>query len=200
MGIHGKKPGWNVAALVLTGLLTVSCSTMGSSGSLQAPPPASGHDSFARTGLTGEWDLSDGDLEFTVILDCRGTGRYEWQDGQIVTMVVRGHYWSGVWSQPGNDREGGFALVLSDDHTKAEGRWWYTRIGDQLMAPSEGGGAFNLARPPSPLYQTIGETDHPESGTGPRLSAHEPDAGTRPSNTHCSDIAAQPDPNAAPLP
>jgi hypothetical protein len=157
-----------MVALALTGWLTAGCATAGPSPDLQSSPPA-GHESFAETGLTGEWDISDGDLEFSVVLDCRGTGRYEWQDGRIATMVVRGPYWSGVWQQPGNDREGGFALVLSEDQTKAEGRWWYTRIGDQPMAPSEGGGTFYLTRPPG----------------SDQAAAH--------TDTHCAGFASRPD-------
>lgn len=130
--------------MVLAGILTAGCSTVALR---EAPRSASPVPQFAILGLSGEWEISDGDLGGSVTLDCQGTGHYEWQQGTVVTTGVQGRYWSGTWHQTGNDREGGFEVVLSDDRTKAEGRWWYSRIGEEHYTPSERGGPFDLKRP-----------------------------------------------------
>ncbi len=130
--------------LALTGVLAAGCSTpmfqRGPANDTPSPP-------FETSGLAGEWEVSDGAIEKTVVLDCQGTGQYGWQGGTVVTTVVRGNYWAGIWNQPGNDREGGFEVNLSDDHSKAEGRWWYSRIGEKRFVPGEQGDTFSMTRP-----------------------------------------------------
>jgi hypothetical protein len=130
--------------VVLSGLLTAGCSAPLLHGDQQSAPPSQ---QSAAPGLAGEWELSDGNIEGTLSLDCQGMGRYDWQDGRVVTTIVRDHYWAGTWHQAGNDREGGFEVLLSDDRTRAEGHWWYSRIGDERFVPGERGGAFRLTRP-----------------------------------------------------
>src|SRR5574341_190669 len=101
---------------------------------------------FLATGLAGTWQVSDGSFAQTVVLDCEGTGRYAWQYGKVVTTKVEGDYWVGTWHQSGNDREGGFAVHVSDDRAKAEGHWWYSRIGEKHFRPGEEGDTLTLTR------------------------------------------------------
>ena len=125
-------------------LLAAGCST---SVSQTVRPDLGPSQQFSTTGLAGEWEVSDGAMEKTIRIDCTGTGRYGWQDGKVVTTTVQGNYWAGTWDQSGNDREGGFEVQLSADRAKAEGRWWYSRIGDQYFKPGERGDTFTLMRP-----------------------------------------------------
>ena len=54
---------------------------------------------------------------------------------------------------PGNDREGGFEVLLSEDGTQAKGVWWYLRVGTQKnIPPREHGGTYTwkrLTQPPT---------------------------------------------------
>ena len=125
-------------------LLAAGCTT---SAPQQARPDLGPSQPFATTGLSGEWEVSDGSLEKTITIDCTGTGHYGWQDGRVITTTVAGNYWAGTWIQSGNDREGGFEVQLSDDRSKAEGRWWYSRIGGQHFTAGERGDTFTLMRP-----------------------------------------------------
>ncbi|HKW86786.1 MAG TPA: hypothetical protein VJM82_06930, partial [Nitrospiraceae bacterium] len=58
-----------------------------------------------------------------------------------------------TWRQTGNDREGGFEVLLSEDGTDAKGIWWYTRVGDRNnIPPREHGGTYvwkRLTPPPT---------------------------------------------------
>jgi hypothetical protein len=128
---------------VAAAVLTTGCSAAPTKQTQSWPPPQP----FEQTGLAGEWDVSDGSLEKTVVLDCHGSGRYDWQDGMVVTTDVRDGYWAGTWHQAGNDREGGFEVLLSPDRRLAEGHWWYSRIGDVYFARGERGGSFSMSRP-----------------------------------------------------
>jgi hypothetical protein len=99
--------------------------------------------------LSGEWEFEEEDFVQRFTLDEQGNGRYAWQDGRIATTSVVDGRWLGQWSQEGNDREGGFDVRLSEDGTQADGTWWYTRIGRNVIAPHTQGGSFRLKRVPS---------------------------------------------------
>jgi hypothetical protein len=96
--------------------------------------------------LRGEWEFQDEGAAQRVALDEKGNGSYTWQNGHIVTTSVSGGRWEGIWYQEGNDREGGFEVLLSDDGGEAEGTWWYTRIGTRNIPPREQGGSFRFKR------------------------------------------------------
>ena len=92
--------------------------------------------------LSGKWKVAETDRAYDATLDEGGNGTYTWQGGQIKTTRVEGRTWEGTWRQPGNDREGGFELLLSDDQTQAQGSWWYTRVDSRKVPPREWGGAY----------------------------------------------------------
>lgn len=94
--------------------------------------------------LAGEWEYEDG-AAVTLQLDEQGNGTYPYKDGRFETILLDGQTWMGRWSQKENDREGGFAVKLSDDHTEGEGTWWYVRIGTD-RAPTQKGGTFRLSK------------------------------------------------------
>ncbi|MDF0642712.1 MAG: hypothetical protein P0111_01670 [Nitrospira sp.] len=112
----------------------------------QVPEPASApSDSFEDRGvLAGEWEYEEGAV-VTLRLDEQGNGTYAWKDGRFTTMALNGRIWEGLWSQRENDREGGFQVEFSSDFSEGEGRWWYTRIG-QDHSPSQKGGTFHVTR------------------------------------------------------
>src|SRR5436309_396198 len=93
--------------------------------------------------LSGEWEVQEEDKSYKAALDHRGNGLYSWQSGRIVTVVIAGQKWQGTWQQSGNDREGGFELVLSEDGSQARGVWWYTRVGEKNhIPPRQWGGSY----------------------------------------------------------
>jgi hypothetical protein len=93
--------------------------------------------------LTGEWEIQEEDKSYTANLDRDGNGPYSWQGGHITTLGIVDRKWNGTWQQPGNDREGGFDLLLSEDGTEAKGVWWYTRVGDRKnIPPRQWGGSY----------------------------------------------------------
>jgi len=93
--------------------------------------------------LSGEWEVQEEDKSYKATLDRHGNGVYSWQSGRIVTAVIAGQKWQGTWHQSGNDREGGFELVLSEDGSQARGVWWYTRVGKKNgIPPREWGGSY----------------------------------------------------------
>jgi len=94
--------------------------------------------------LAGEWEYEDGAVVM-LTLDERGRGTYAWKDGRFDTTELTGRIWQGLWSQRENDREGGFSVEFSPDFSEGEGRWWYTRIGED-RSPSQKGGTFHLTR------------------------------------------------------
>lgn len=104
--------------------------------------------------LSGEWEIQEEDKSYRATLDSRGNGTYTHQEGKIVTTGVSDRLWGGIWSQKGNDREGGFEVLLSEDFTKAQGVWWYTRVGNMRnIPPRQQGGTYIFTRltplPPS---------------------------------------------------
>jgi hypothetical protein len=106
--------------------------------------------------LSGEWDILEveDDKRYKATLDKAGNGPYTQHGGRFVTTKYADRLWQGTWQQPGNDREGEFELLLSEDGTQAKGVWWYSRVGDKKnIPPREHGGTYQWKRltpiPPS---------------------------------------------------
>jgi hypothetical protein len=95
--------------------------------------------------LEGVWEYEEGGVAVNLKLDEQGNGTYPWKNGEFLTRALSDRIWTGTWRQPGNDREGGFEVKLSDDYSEGEGRWWYTRIADDT-APDQPGGTFHLTK------------------------------------------------------
>ncbi len=107
-----------------------------------------------RIDLSGEWAITEieEDKRYVATLNALGHGPYTWQGGQIVTTDYHDRRWQGTWKQPGNDREGGFEVVLSEDGRQAKGIWWYVRVGTRdHIPPRQHGGSYLWKRlvPPS---------------------------------------------------
>jgi hypothetical protein len=96
--------------------------------------------------LSGQWEIEEEERTYVATLDATGNGAYTWQNGQITTTSFVDGRWQGSWTQTGNDREGGFDIVLSADGSRAEGKWWYVRVGQQKIPPGEWGGPFTWKR------------------------------------------------------
>ncbi|MBH0177468.1 MAG: hypothetical protein HP491_06295 [Nitrospira sp.] len=94
--------------------------------------------------LAGEWEYEDG-AAITLRLDEQGNGTYAYKDGRFETTQFAGHTWAGKWYQKENDREGGFSVTLSKDHSEGQGTWWYARIGAD-HTPTQKGGTFHLSK------------------------------------------------------
>lgn len=93
--------------------------------------------------LEGVWDVHEEDRSYRATLDENGDGTYTWQNGRIMTTHYADRRWLGSWHQSGNDREGGFELTMSSDGSRAEGRWWYTRVGRRRnIPPGDWGGSY----------------------------------------------------------
>ncbi len=107
--------------------------------------------------LSGEWDILEveDDKSYRAILDKTGNGPYTQHGGRFVTTKYADRLWQGTWQQSGNDREGGFELLLSEDGTQAKGVWWYSRVGTQKnIPPREHGGTYVWKRvTPPPTAQ-----------------------------------------------
>ncbi len=99
--------------------------------------------------LSGEWEVlevEDG-KRYKATLDKDGNGPYSQQGGQFTTTKYADRLWQGTWQQSGNDREGGFEILLAEDGTRAKGRWWYSRVGSQKnIPPREYGGTYQWKR------------------------------------------------------
>ena len=93
--------------------------------------------------LAGLWEYADQSGSNTITLNEEGNGHYEWEGGWFETHELKEGVWKGIWVQTGNDREGGFELKWLADSPVAQGRWWYTRIG-QDHSPLEPGGTFTM--------------------------------------------------------
>ena len=125
---------------ILSAALSASCT------SVRGPAPASAPPIMDQIDLSGEWEFQDEGTAQRIALDEKGNGSYRWQNGHIVTTSVSSGRWEGNWYQKGNDREGGFEVLLSGDGGEASGTWWYTRIGTRNIPPREQGGSFRLKR------------------------------------------------------
>jgi hypothetical protein len=96
-----------------------------------------------RPDLSGQWEIQEEDKSYTATLDREGNGTYSWQGGRISTVGLSERRWEGTWHQSGNDREGGFEVLLSEDGREAKGVWWYTRVGDRRnIPPRQWGGSY----------------------------------------------------------
>lgn len=99
--------------------------------------------------LSGEWDILEveDDKRYRATLDRHGNGPYTNHGGRFTTTTITDRLWQGTWFQPGNDREGGFELMLSEDGAEAKGIWWYTRVGSQRnIPPREHGGTYQWTK------------------------------------------------------
>ncbi len=95
--------------------------------------------------LSGEWEVVEveDNKTYRATLDRNGNGPYTWQGGRFATTGFNDRRWRGTWSQTGNDREGGFDLLLTEDGLEAKGVWWYTRVGDRKnIPPRQWGGSY----------------------------------------------------------
>jgi ketosteroid isomerase-like protein len=109
---------------------------------------ASGNDHPAPD-LSGEWEILEveDDKRYRATLDKAGNGPYTQHGGRFATTQFSNRLWQGTWQQPGNDREGGFELLLSEDGKEAKGVWWYTRVGTHKnIPPREHGGTYQWKR------------------------------------------------------
>ena len=110
------------------------------------PPAPDTSPPLDRSNLGGEWEWRDDATIQRIVLDKNGNGTYPWQNGRIVTTSVADGRWEGIWSQEGNDREGGFEVLLTPNGSDAEGTWWYTRIGTRTIPAREQGARFQMRR------------------------------------------------------
>ena len=144
--VHLRK--WKtVGVFLLLQLVFFGCRT-------NPPEPqvhATGQDlppsSIKKSDLVGTWEYRDENGAYCLTLNREGQGGYEWQGGRLLTTKLDNGRWQGKWYQTQNDREGEFDLRLSSSGKQAEGRWWYTRIGDNY-SPNQSGGRFSLAQMP----------------------------------------------------
>lgn len=107
------------------------------------------NNSSASTDLSGEWEILEveDDKRYTATLDKAGNGPYTQHGGRFVTTKFSDRLWQGTWQQPGNDREGGFEILLSEDGREAKGVWWYSRVGTHTnIPPREHGGTYQWKR------------------------------------------------------
>jgi ketosteroid isomerase-like protein len=121
------------------------------------PPTASASVALATPDLSGEWDILEveDDKHYKASLDHAGNGLYTQHGGRFTTTKCVDRLWQGTWNQPGNDREGGFELLLSEDGKEAKGVWWYTRVGTHKnIPPREHGGTYQWKRI-TPVPSTI---------------------------------------------
>ncbi|HEX8749670.1 MAG TPA: nuclear transport factor 2 family protein [Nitrospira sp.] len=103
----------------------------------------------SSTDLSGEWEILEveDDKRYTATLDKSGNGPYTQHGGRFVTTKFSDRLWQGTWQQPGNDREGGFEILLSEDGKEAKGVWWYSRVGTHKnIPPREHGGSYQWKR------------------------------------------------------
>ena len=84
---------------------------------------------------SGVWEIQEEDKTYQATLDEKGNGPYTHEQGNFTTTELDGRLWSGKWEQKGNDREGEFELLISEDYMTAEGVWWYTRVEQHKNIP-----------------------------------------------------------------
>ncbi|MFO0700789.1 MAG: nuclear transport factor 2 family protein [Nitrospira sp.] len=115
--------------------------------SAESSQPARGNSATSSgANISGEWEILEveDDKRYKATLDPNGNGSYTQQGGRFTTSQIVNRLWQGTWHQPGNDREGGFEMLLSEDGTQAKGIWWYTRVGTQRnIPPREHGGTYH---------------------------------------------------------
>jgi len=97
--------------------------------------------------MGGTWEIQEEERSYIATLDEKGNGTYTWKNGKIQTIECIDRKWKGTWQQTGNDREGEFEIVLSEDGKEAKGVWWYTRVGEnEDIPPKQFGGDFQWMR------------------------------------------------------
>ncbi|HEX6949231.1 MAG TPA: hypothetical protein VF127_06505 [Nitrospira sp.] len=148
--MHHSK--WNFALSTFVLCSAVACTSPPTHEGMSRPLITPSDVQEDRSILAGEWDYEEGAV-VTLILDEQGNGAYPWKGGRFETHSLSDHTWHGRWVQQENDREGGFIVQLSPDFTDGEGRWWYTRIADDL-APTQKGGSFHLTKKSSGANET----------------------------------------------
>jgi len=115
-------------------------------GSASPVPPSEPHAmpvAGPEIDVSGQWEIQEEDKTYVATLDKNGNGTYTHQGGRITTSSLADRKWQGTWQQTGNDREGGFDLLLSEDGTEARGIWWYTRVGERKnIPPRQHGGTY----------------------------------------------------------
>lgn len=130
-------------------------------GPLASPSTSAGSQKFVSNAavaavpdVSGEWDILEVEDEkrYKATLDKNGNGPYTQHGGRFITTKIENRLWQGTWHQPGNDREGGFEVLLSEDGTQAKGIWWYTRVDTRKnIPPKEHGGTYHWKKvTPSP--------------------------------------------------
>ncbi len=125
-------------------------------GPLASPSKSTGSQKLVSTAapaavpdVGGEWEILEVEDEkrYKATLDKNGNGPYTQHGGRFITTKIVDRLWQGTWQQPGNDREGGFEVLLSEDGTQAKGVWWYTRVGTHKnIPPREHGGTYEWKR------------------------------------------------------
>ena len=111
----------------------------------------------AMPDISGDWDILEveDDKRYKATLDKNGNGPYTQHQGRFVTTKIENRLWQGTWHQPGNDREGGFEVLLSEDGKEAKGIWWYTRVDTRKnIPPKEHGGTYYWKKLPPPPAST----------------------------------------------
>jgi hypothetical protein len=112
--------------------------------------------------LSGVWEVQEEDKSYHATLDVKGTGPYTHEQGMFTTTEIDGRLWSGTWTQQGNDREGGFEMLLSEDFMTAEGVWWYTRVEEHKNIPPRLHGGTYLFTRIDPSTINLQETETPD--------------------------------------
>ncbi len=143
---------WPIAAgasLLCCLLAVVAPSTVSAQSSQPVRPLMIAASVSSAPDLSGDWEVLEveDDKRYKATLDKAGNGPYTQHGGRFTTTTFTDRLWQGTWQQPGNDREGGFELLLSEDGTQAKGVWWYTRVGTHKnIPPREHGGSYQWKR------------------------------------------------------
>lgn len=119
------------------------------SGNQSAATLTANNEMSSTADLSGEWEILEveDDKRYKATLDKTGNGPYTQHGGTFATTKFSDRLWQGTWRQPGNDREGGFELLLSEDGAQAKGIWWYSRVGTHKnIPPREHGGTYQWKR------------------------------------------------------
>ena len=153
MQLYLRQSNWNLILVTFMLLSAAACATSpGQEGIGGLPVSIPSGVQKDRSVLAGEWDYEE-DAVVTLTLDEQGNGTYPWKGGRFETHSLTDHTWQGRWIQRDNDREGGFIVQLSPDYSNGEGRWWYTRIENNLT-PTQKGGTFHLTKKSSATNDT----------------------------------------------